>query len=109
MTVVVSDGVAVLLDMGAEADRLEAAVEKVLADGVRTGDLLNEEGKTPVSTSEMGDAVIALGANVALKRAAKGESGYMEYKEDWFKIDSDETPDGSDIKQEMEYMKKPVA
>jgi len=46
-------------DMGEEADRLEAAVEKVLADGVRTGDLLNEEGVKPVSTSEMGDAVIA--------------------------------------------------
>ncbi len=46
-------------DMGEEADRLEAAVEKVLADGVRTGDLLNDAGVKPVSTSEMGDAVIA--------------------------------------------------
>ncbi|MHA6265771.1 3-isopropylmalate dehydrogenase [Aliiroseovarius sp. CAU 1755] len=46
-------------DMGAEADRVEAAVEKVLADGVRTGDLLNDAGVTPVTTSEMGDAVIA--------------------------------------------------
>ena len=46
-------------DQGAEADRLEAAVEKVLADGVRTADLLGEEGVTPVSTSGMGDAVIA--------------------------------------------------
>ena len=45
-------------DLGAEADRLEKAVEKVLADGVRTADLLGEEGVTPVSTSEMGDAVI---------------------------------------------------
>ena len=45
-------------DQGAEADRLEKAVEKVLADGVRTADLLGEEGVTPVSTSEMGDAVI---------------------------------------------------
>ncbi|MDF9301298.1 3-isopropylmalate dehydrogenase [Tritonibacter mobilis] len=45
-------------DMGTEADRLEAAVEKVLADGVRTADLLGEEGVTPVSTSEMGDAVV---------------------------------------------------
>ena len=44
---------------GAEADRLEAAVEAVLADGVRTADLLGEEGVTPVSTSEMGDAVLA--------------------------------------------------
>lgn len=46
-------------DQGAEADRLEAAVERVLADGVRTADLLGEEGVTPVSTSGMGDAVIA--------------------------------------------------
>ncbi|MGI9370713.1 MAG: 3-isopropylmalate dehydrogenase [Ruegeria sp.] len=46
-------------DQGAEADRLEAAVEKVLADGVRTGDLLADEGVEPVSTSEMGNAVIS--------------------------------------------------
>ncbi len=46
-------------DQGAEADRLEAAIEKVLADGVRTADLLAEEGVQPVSTSEMGDAILA--------------------------------------------------
>ncbi|CUH84479.1 3-isopropylmalate dehydrogenase [Thalassovita mediterranea] len=46
-------------DQGAEADRLEAAVEKVLAEGGRTADLLGEEGVTPLSTSGMGDAVIA--------------------------------------------------
>ncbi len=46
-------------DRGDEADRLEAAVEKVLADGVRTADLMQSEGETPVSTSEMGDAVLA--------------------------------------------------
>ncbi len=46
-------------DLGTEADRLEAAVEKVLADGVRTADLLGEDGVTPVSTSGMGDAVVA--------------------------------------------------
>jgi 3-isopropylmalate dehydrogenase len=46
-------------DQGAEADRLEAAIEKVLADGVRTGDLLAEEGVQPVSTTEMGDAILA--------------------------------------------------
>jgi 3-isopropylmalate dehydrogenase len=45
-------------DLGSEADRLEKAVEQVLADGVRTADLLGEAGVTPVSTSEMGDAVI---------------------------------------------------
>lgn len=46
-------------DQGSEADRLEQAVEKVLADGLRTADLLGEEGVKPVSTSEMGDAIIA--------------------------------------------------
>jgi len=46
-------------DQGAEADRLEKAVEQVLADGARTADLLGAEGVTPVSTSEMGDAVVA--------------------------------------------------
>ena len=42
-----------------EATRVEKAVEKVLADGVRTADLMGPEGGTPVSTSQMGDAVIA--------------------------------------------------
>ncbi len=46
-------------DQGAEADRLEAAVEKVLADGARTADLIGEEGVDPISTSQMGDAVVA--------------------------------------------------
>ena len=46
-------------DAGEEAARLEAAVERVLAQGVRTADLLGEEGVTPVSTSGMGDAIVA--------------------------------------------------
>ncbi len=46
-------------DQGDEADRLEAAIEKVLADGVRTADLLADEGVTPVTTTEMGDAILA--------------------------------------------------
>ncbi len=46
-------------DQGDEATRLEAAVEKVLADGLRTADLLGEEGVQPVTTSEMGDAIVA--------------------------------------------------
>ncbi len=46
-------------DQGEEATRLEAAVEKVLADGVRTGDLMQSGDTKPVSTSEMGDAVLA--------------------------------------------------
>jgi 3-isopropylmalate dehydrogenase len=46
-------------DMGAEADRVEAAVAKVLADGLRTADLMGPEGGSPISTSQMGDAVVA--------------------------------------------------
>ncbi len=46
-------------DLGEEADRLEAAVERVLADGIRTADLLRSEGQEPVSTSQMGDAIVA--------------------------------------------------
>ena len=45
-------------DQGAEAARLEAAVERVLADGLRTADLMGPEGGTPVSTSGMGDAIL---------------------------------------------------
>lgn len=45
-------------DMNAEADALERAVEKVLADGVRTGDIMSE-GCRKVSCSEMGDAIAA--------------------------------------------------
>ncbi len=46
-------------DQGPEADRLEAAVEKVLADGVRTADLLQSGTGEPATTSQMGDAVVA--------------------------------------------------
>ncbi len=56
----------------------------------------------------MGDAVIALGTNVALKNSAAGKSGYMEFKEEWFDVDNDAVPDGSDIAAETEYMKKAV-
>ena len=46
-------------DAGAEADRLEAAVNAVLADGLRTADLMGPEGGVPVSTAAMGDAIVA--------------------------------------------------
>jgi 3-isopropylmalate dehydrogenase len=43
---------------GALADRVERAVEAVLAQGWRTADLA-AVGDTPVGTRAMGDAVIA--------------------------------------------------
>jgi 3-isopropylmalate dehydrogenase len=45
-------------DMGAEADRLEAAIQSVLASGLRTADLMGPEGGAPVSTAGMGDAIV---------------------------------------------------
>ena len=57
----------------------------------------------------MGDAVIALGTNVALKNAAAGKGGHLQFKEEWFEIDNDATPDGSEIAAETARMKKPVA
>ena len=46
-------------DLGQEATRLETAIESVLAGGARTADLMGEEGGSPISTSEMGDAILA--------------------------------------------------
>ena len=45
-------------DQGDEATRLENAIQAVLASGIRTPDLMQREGDVPVSTTEMGDAVI---------------------------------------------------
>ena len=46
------------LDRAEMADRIEAAVNRVLDDGLRTADILSE-GMREVSCSEMGDAVVA--------------------------------------------------
>ena len=45
------------LNLGAEADRIENAVKKVLSQGLRTPDIF-EAGTTRVGTAEMGDAVV---------------------------------------------------
>ena len=46
-------------DLGEEADMVEKAIEVVLAKGVRTGDLMQAGTAEPVSTSKMGDAILA--------------------------------------------------
>jgi 3-isopropylmalate dehydrogenase len=49
------------LNQGALADKVEAAVQAVLASGLRTGDIA-QAGEKRVGTVEMGDAVVkALG------------------------------------------------
>jgi 3-isopropylmalate dehydrogenase len=45
-------------DRDADADLLEQAIEKVLADGVRTADLMQAQEGSPVTTSQMGDAIL---------------------------------------------------
>jgi 3-isopropylmalate dehydrogenase len=46
------------LDEGALADKIEAAVNKVLDGGLRTADIMSD-GMRQVSTEEMGDAIVA--------------------------------------------------
>ncbi len=46
------------LELGADADLLEQAVQDVLSDGVRTGDIM-QAGMTKTSTQGMGDAILA--------------------------------------------------
>ena len=46
-------------DQGDEAARLETAIETVLANGARTADLMGPEDGTPMSTTQMGDAIVA--------------------------------------------------
>jgi len=46
------------LDMTAEADLLDKAIAAVLADGLRTGDIM-QDGMRKVGTSEMGSAILA--------------------------------------------------
>ena len=46
-------------DEGDAAAAVEASVEKVLADGARTADLLGPDGGEAISTSEMGDRILA--------------------------------------------------
>ncbi|MDU6726848.1 MAG: isocitrate/isopropylmalate family dehydrogenase, partial [Bradyrhizobium sp.] len=44
-------------DLGALADKLDAAIAAVLASGLRTADI-KAEGSTPASTAQMGEAII---------------------------------------------------
>lgn len=45
-------------DQGDHADMLEKAVETVLSNGIRTADLMQDDGGKSVGTTQMGDAII---------------------------------------------------
>jgi 3-isopropylmalate dehydrogenase len=59
------------LNQTAAADRIESAVQHVLASGLRTTDIWSE-GATRVGTIEMGDAVVAALMTSITKKAIKG-------------------------------------
>jgi hypothetical protein len=52
----------------------------------------------------LGDAVMALTARHAMNQASQGKGGYLQFQEDWFDYHNDATPDGSEVKQEMENL-----
>ncbi len=54
----------------------------------------------------MGDAVIALTTNVAIAKGMRGEAGFVQFKETWFDANSDETPDGSSVSEELDRLKQ---
>ena len=58
------------LHQNAAADRIESAVQQVLASGLRTADIWSE-GTTKVGTREMGDAVVAALAGTSSANATK--------------------------------------
>ena len=59
------------LHQTAAADRIESAVQQVLAGGLRTADIWSE-GTTRVGTIEMGDAMVAALTTSITKKAIKG-------------------------------------
>ena len=59
------------LSQPAAADRIESAVQQVLASGLRTPDIWSE-GTTKVGTHEMGDAVVAALSGNITKKTIKG-------------------------------------
>jgi predicted dehydrogenase len=54
----------------------------------------------------LGDAVIALSANLAINASIRGEPGYIKFHEDWFDLNSDKTPDGSSVETEYQSLVK---
>ena len=55
----------------------------------------------------LGDAVIALTTNFALKQSVTGKgNGFVKFDENWYELDKDETPDGSDLVKEYSRLVK---
>ena len=52
----------------------------------------------------MGDAIMALTARHAMQNANAGKGGYVVFQDEWFDYKNDATPDGSEVKEEMERL-----
>jgi predicted dehydrogenase len=53
----------------------------------------------------LGDAVIALATNVAMKKSWQGnEPGYLKFEDNWYDLNHDATPDGSSVQSEYEAL-----
>ena len=55
----------------------------------------------------LGDAVIALATNVAMKKSWQGdEPGYLKFDDNWYELNHDATPDGSSVPSEYDALVK---
>ncbi len=54
----------------------------------------------------LGDAVIALTANTAIRQANEGKGGYIKFEDAWYDIHDDATPDGSVVADEYARLVK---
>ncbi len=54
----------------------------------------------------LGDAVIALTANTAIKASNEGKGGFIKFEDTWYDINHDATPDGSVVADEYARLVK---
>jgi predicted dehydrogenase len=103
-----------------QASGASAAVSKAAAGGkvsrgyteeiehwawcIRNPDPNNKPRCNP--TVALGDAVIALTTNVAIRRANENQGGYVKFDDAWYDIDKDDTPDGSVVADEYAKLVK---
>ena len=69
---------------------------------IRSGDPDNQPRCKPEVA--LGDAVIALSTNVAMKKAGKGEPGFLKFEDAWYDLKDDATPDGSSYEKEYDAL-----
>ena len=54
----------------------------------------------------LGDAVIALATNVAIRQAGENKGGFVQFQDGWYDIHDDATPDGSVVADEYNRLVK---